>query len=244
MTPAYKLLAAELRRAILAGEFPAHRRLPTEEELAAQHRLSRQTVRQAFAELVSESLVYRVRGRGTFAAPPALRGTYLRSLGSVEDLLAMSSDSELEIMQPFERTTNIDAAARLELASDEVMKATFRRLHEKEPFSVTTAFLPIDLGRRLQATGALPEPGRRTHATVIAAIEQALKLPIAGAYQSVTAVTIPDSMAGAIDCDPGAPALRLDRLYFDRDARKVELSITYANPSRYSYRIELRRGGH
>src|SRR4051794_13115335 len=66
---AYKALAAELREAILAGKFPANHQLPTEAELVASSGLSRQTVRHAFRELESESLVYRIRGRGTFAAP-------------------------------------------------------------------------------------------------------------------------------------------------------------------------------
>src|SRR5581483_139978 len=79
--PAYKQLAAELRDALVGGKYGPGTRLPTEAELVAAHGVSRQTVRQAFSELVTEGLIYRVRGRGTFAIPARPSGAYLRSVG-------------------------------------------------------------------------------------------------------------------------------------------------------------------
>ena len=81
--PAYQQLAADLRQAAVAGRYPPGQRLPTEAELVASTGLSRQTVRRAFQELVSEGVIYRVRGRGTFAVPGD--GRYLRSFGSIDD---------------------------------------------------------------------------------------------------------------------------------------------------------------
>ncbi|MFE4850635.1 winged helix-turn-helix domain-containing protein, partial [Streptomyces sp. NPDC056689] len=60
---AYVRLARELREAILRHDYPEGVRLPTEAELAASHGLSRQTVRRAFQDLVTEGLVHRVPGR-------------------------------------------------------------------------------------------------------------------------------------------------------------------------------------
>lgn len=241
--PAYQTLAAELRAAIVAGEFPPQRRLPTEAELAESRQLSRQTVRQAFAQLVAESLVYRVRGRGTFATALPGRGTsYLRSFGSVEELLALSLDTEMEVVRPFERLANVDAAARLQLDSDEVMETTFRRLHQGEVFYVTQVDLPLWVGRRISSADELSAPGRRSRETIIAMIErEALSAPIAGAQQSITAVKATAEIAALVECGPDDPVLRIDRLYFDRHGQPVELAVTHANPVRYAYRLQLRR---
>jgi len=65
----YMSLAREVRKQILQGRYADGRRLPTEAELSAQYQVSRQTVRRAFHDLVSEGMVYRIPGRGTFAAP-------------------------------------------------------------------------------------------------------------------------------------------------------------------------------
>jgi GntR family transcriptional regulator len=240
---AYQALATELRAAIRSGEFPPHRRLPTEAELAKSHCVSRQTVRQAYAQLVSESLVYRVRGRGTFATQLSRRGAYLRSHGSVDELLALSIDTELEVLQPLERRANVEAAARLELDNNEVMEITFRRLHEGEPFCVTTVDLPLWVGRRISPNRDLFTSGERTSDTIIGLIERERSIPpIAGAQQSITAVAAPEGIAAVIDCAPGEPVLRIDRLYLDREGARVELAVTHANPVRYAYRLELRRG--
>ena len=95
---AYHTLASELRTSILQGKYADGSPLPTEAELASHHHLSRQTVRRASQELVAEDLVYRVAGRGTFAAPADRQ--YLRQFGSIEELMGLSLDTELELIEP------------------------------------------------------------------------------------------------------------------------------------------------
>jgi DNA-binding GntR family transcriptional regulator len=240
-TAAYRALAAELRRAILGGEVPPNHRLPTESELAAERGLSRQTVRQAFRELVAESLVYRIPGRGSFVSPIAAHGTYLRSFGSIDDLLALSVDTQVEVAEPFRMQTDAAAAARLQLPTDQVMTGVVRRLHDGVVFCATTVHLPLELGRRIASVAELAQAGRRSTATVIGLLERVARVPIAGAQQSVVAVAATEDVARLVECDAGSPVLRIDRLYSDRSGRPVELAVSHFHPDRYSYRLEIRR---
>ena len=64
----YSQIAANFRRQILSGELEAGARLPTELELAELHQISRGTVRQAMNLLVTEGLLERVAGKGTFVS--------------------------------------------------------------------------------------------------------------------------------------------------------------------------------
>src|ERR1700755_2572780 len=114
----YRSLASTLREAILGGEYADGRRLPTEAELAESQSLSRQTVRRAMQELVSDGLVYRVPGRGTYPVSQAER--YLRHQGSGEHLMSLSLDTDCEIIQPLQRRVDLAAAGRLRLTSDDV----------------------------------------------------------------------------------------------------------------------------
>lgn len=245
MSPtAYKALASELREAILAGKFPPNQQLPTEAALAAEYQLSRQTVRQAFAELVSESLVFRVRGRGTFAAPATGKGAYFRSFGSIDDLLALSIDTELEFVDPLRLVIDASAAGRLRLASDQVIAGTFCRFHDGNVFCATRAFLPVDLGRVIEQAidkAGLSTPGARSSITLIGLLEREAHVPIVGAQQSVTALPAPPAIADLIECSAGQPVLQIDRIYFDARGRNVELAVTHFNPDRYSYRLDIRR---
>jgi DNA-binding LacI/PurR family transcriptional regulator len=69
--PLYHHIAAYFRDRILTGAIPAGTRLPTEFEIAKEHDVSRGTVRQALHTLVSEGIVERVQGRGTFVRAAA-----------------------------------------------------------------------------------------------------------------------------------------------------------------------------
>ncbi|MGN7453399.1 GntR family transcriptional regulator [Paenibacillus pasadenensis] len=72
--PKYRLLKQQIEGWLRAEKYRADEQLPSENELAAQFGLSRQTVRQTIGELVSEGLLYRVHGKGTFASPSARPG--------------------------------------------------------------------------------------------------------------------------------------------------------------------------
>jgi DNA-binding GntR family transcriptional regulator len=240
-TVAYQALAQELRRELSEGAYAHGRQLPTEAELSAAHGVGRQTVRRALQDLVAEGLVYRVRGRGTFATPSTARGQYLRSFGSIDDLLAVAEDTHLEMVSGFERRADVEVAGRLQQSSDEVYTGVFRRLHGDKPFFLTHVHLPVDIGRGIVDSPRLPRPGQATGITIIALINELLPRPIVGAHQSITACPMPAEHAALIDVEPGSPVLRIDRVFFESDGRPVELATSYSNPSRYSYRVELRR---
>jgi GntR family transcriptional regulator len=237
--PAFRRLENDLRSQIRAQAFPMDTPLPTEAELALRYAVSRQTVRRAFQDLVAENLVFRVPGRGTFVTPSS--GRYLRQLGSVEDLMALSADSQLQVLQPLTAAVDPTAAGRLRLPDDRVATTTFLRVHHGEAFSHTAAFLPPEVRGRLGDVPELSEPGAVSQVTLIGLLDRALERPIQDAEQSITVGTAPADVAEALDLDPGSPLLRIDRMYFDTEGEPVELAISHFHPDRYSYRVRLRR---
>jgi DNA-binding GntR family transcriptional regulator len=238
---AYRLLAADLRQAVTDGRYPPGQRLPTEAELVASTRLSRQTVRRAFQELVSEGLIYRVRGRGTFAVPG--EGKYLRSFGSIDDLMALSLDTELRVVEPLHVLASVAAADALRVPEDSVMAMSFLRLHDGVPFCYTRVHVPLDIGRRLRELPeleALTEPGDRARFTVISLVDQVSDRQIHNAVQNATAVAADPDTARRLGCPAGVPVLRIERLYSDRDLVPLELAVNHFHPDRYSYRLQMR----
>lgn len=236
---AYQVLARQLRASILQGRYADGGRLPTEAELAREYDISRQTVRRAFHDLVAEGMVQRIPGRGTFAA--ARDGQYLRQFGSVEDLMGLSLDTQLEVIRPLRRQVDVTAAGRLRLPSDVVHHMVFRRFHEDEPFCVTDVYLDPAIGARLESLPEVARTGAVSEITVIGLIDTRTRNPISEAEQSITAVAAPDTVAGHLGCAPGAPLLRVDRLYLTTANSPVELAISHFLPEQYSYRVRLRR---
>jgi GntR family transcriptional regulator len=239
--PTYRVLAEELRSGVAGGRFPEGTRLPTEAELSRTYGVSRQTVRRAYQDLVADGVVERVQGRGTFALP---RREYLRSFGSVEDLLALSLDTELQILDPITRRENPHLAALLGLQFDDVIEVQFRRSHQGGAFCVTAVALPPWVGEPLLNHPALTVAGSKSRVTILGLLDNTLSSPISGAKQVATAVACPPEVAPVLECEVGAPVLTVTRTYFDADGRAVEHATNYFNPDRYSYRLQLQRARH
>jgi len=239
---AYRTLATRIRDAIRNGEYADGRQLPTEEQLAASYSVSRQTVRRAMQDLVSEGIIYRVAGRGTY--PVAEQDRYVNHFGSVEELMALSLDTECEVVSPLQRKVDVEAASRLRLPSDEICTVTLVRRHADVPFCYTSVYLPPRIGQLLTGFGELAAAGRRSRVTVIGLIDVRLASMaslVAAAEQSVSAAGAPAFAARHLGCDTGEPLLRIDRVYFDAEDTPVELAVSYFDPEHYSYRVKLRR---
>ena len=233
--PAYQTLRQRLRDEIASGAYRDGARLPTESELVERFGLSRQTVRRAFQDLVSEGAVYRVPGRGTFA-----NERYLRQLGSIEDLMSLSDDTTMEVTSGLRRQVDVEAASRLRLDDDVVFAVSFRRLHSRVPFGVTRVSLPEAVARPV-LDAAETQTGAVSTTTIIGLIEPHLAEPIAEAAQSITVGAADPEVAAAVGCAVGHPMLRVDRLYSDSYGAPVELAVSHFLPEQYTYRVTLRR---
>jgi len=236
--PAHSLITQRLRDDIAAGRYPTGVALPTEVELCERHGVSRQTVRRAFQDLVAEGVVYRIPGKGTFVSDA--QGKYIRSSGSIDELMALADDTDLEVLSPPQRSIDINAAGRLHLDTDELITMQFRRLHHDRPYCLTTAFLPVGSGTRLLDVPEFRAAGVHRNMTVLSVVQRVAGRPIAGADQTITAVAADVDTAALLECDPGLPLLRIDRLYFDQSGEFLELAINHFNPARYTYRFQMR----
>lgn len=235
----YRSLAQDLRTKVLRGEFRDGQRLPTEAELADEHGVSRQTVRRAFQELVTEGLVYRIRGKGTF--PAERDGAYLRQFGSIEDLMGLSEDTRLKITEGLRTHVDVNAAGRLRLASDTVTTLNFVRLYDDVPFCHTKVYLPPDVADLIRHDGEALVEGAISDATIIELVDKRLDAPIVEAMQSITVAEATAEVAEQLGCSESQPLLYIDRLYLDGNQRPIELAISHFLPHLYSYRLRLRR---
>lgn len=237
---AYGAVARDLRAAILRGEYGNDTRLPTEAELAATYKVSRPTVRRAFHDLVTEGLVKRVPGRGTFVARRDRHHLRLQ-FSAVGDLMAVTVETKLEVLSPLRHRVDVDAAGRLGLDSDHVANVVILRRHDDTPMCVTTVHFPLDVAALLSDVSELTVEGAVSEGTIIGLLDARLPDPISEAEQSITAVAAADGLLRVLSCEPGAPLLRTDRLYRTGSGRAVELATSYFVPELYSYRAHLRR---
>ena len=81
--PLHQQLANEIKLAIRSNHYTPGHKLPTEEELCLHFNISRPVVRQAYKQLMSEELIYRHKGKGSFVLKNNIRYTILDSIASL-----------------------------------------------------------------------------------------------------------------------------------------------------------------
>lgn len=84
----YLQLKEDLLKKIKRGDLPAGEKIPSENTLAAQYQLSRQTVRKAIAELTQEGFLYPEHGRGTFVSQWAIHTNTSKNIAVVTTYLS------------------------------------------------------------------------------------------------------------------------------------------------------------
>ena len=155
--------------------------------------------------------------------------------------MALSLDTECQVVSPLQRKVDVETASRLRLPADEIFAVALVRLHADIPFCYTSVSLPPRIGQLLTDVDELSSP-RRSRVTVIGLIDARMNGSITAAEQSISAAGAPPVAARYLGREPGEPLLRIDRLYFDDSDNPVELAVSYFDPEHYSYRVKLRRG--
>jgi GntR family transcriptional regulator len=154
--PAYRHLAAGLRRAIESGEYPEGAVLPKIIDLAAQHGISKQTAREAVAELEQEGLVEVVRRRGTVVRPRPVRRRVTRGRQVYRDALGYYFDPAAQPWVALEPPTVSWAPAPKEIAAvlgvpaEEEVLVRDRIMGDPEtraPMQLATSYLPAAVAR-------------------------------------------------------------------------------------------------
>ncbi|AME28449.1 histidine utilization repressor (plasmid) [Burkholderia sp. PAMC 28687] len=112
--PAYQQLKDYVRKMIDTGQWRLNDMIPTELSLASEFSLSRMTVHRALRELVSENLLTRVRGRGTFVADRRHQATLIE-IHSIADEIRARGDVHRAKVLLVESTQDAAVLQTLEL---------------------------------------------------------------------------------------------------------------------------------
>ena len=235
--PLYHQLEENLRARIHAAEFEPGAVLPTEEQICAEYGVSRITVRRALDALISQGLIVRRRGVGSFVAEPKSGIRSVRLAGSLDEFLAASGTLETRLIALDETTAPAEIAEQLQIEEGAaVVRLEAITQLKGAPIGYLNIYFPLEVGRLLDPADV------ESNVPIIRIMERKLNARVTRAEQVIE----PDRAGAAagrhLDIDPQSPVLRVTRVYYTAFDRPIEVALIRYHPERYRYSIDFHSG--
>lgn len=226
----HQRIAAELATDIRVGRLPRGARLPGEHALASRFDVSRNTVRQALAELGSQGLIATHSGKGSFVTFDDR--TIDDRLGWTTALAEQGVRTVTAVVR-LEVVCERDLADRFGLPSAEFVAVDrVRSIVDGRPISYEQSRIPA-----VNRLRSLPERGLTD--SLYAELHAEGLVPAHG-DEWVDVVRLTSVEAALLDRDPGEQFLRARRLCRAADGTFVEHVQSLLDPDRF--RLHLRFG--
>jgi GntR family transcriptional regulator len=226
-----------LRDRILSGAVGFGAKLPTENELAEFHGVSRVTVRRALGELARERLIERRRSAGTrviYRPSPAPMTADIS--GVLANLADMGRRTAVKLLSFDYVPAEGSVAEALGVGKDQLLQRAVRvRAVDGVPFSYLTTHVPESVSVTFSKQELASRP-------LLELLERA-GVKAEQARQRISAGLATPDVAEALGVRTGSPLIELVRVVYDQAGRGVEHLHALYRPDRYAFEIDLVRSG-
>jgi GntR family transcriptional regulator len=231
--PLYHQLYEILRGRIVSGECRPGDMIPPESELIEQHQVSRTTVRQVLDMLVSEGLIERERGRGTFVAQPSVEQGLVRIVNFTEDMRMRGCEPSSKVLFSGLIPAPQDVADMLRVEQGEEMARLERlRLADGIPMGIEESNLV-----HRYCPGVLN--GDYESHSLRETLEKDHGIRLVRAKQTIRAILASPELADTLGIKPRSALLLVVRISFSQENVPVEFLRIYYRADRYVLYNEL-----
>ncbi len=226
-----------LRERIVGGALAPGARLPSEPELAAEHRVSRVTVRRALDGLEREGLIRRQPGAGTFVTGADGAKTIVADFANMlAHLVEMGRRTRARLLAFSYETPRAAVAQALRLAPGERAQRSVRvRTIDDVPLSHLVTWVPERIGATYSEADLASTP-------LLELLERS-GVRAERASQAIGATLAGPEVAGHLGVETGSALLSITRTVFDEEDRGVEHLQALYRPDRSAFQMELMRIG-
>lgn len=218
----YAYIANELRKQILSGDYVPNQQLPLEKELCEMFEVSKMTMKKALDILVSEGLIIKRRGYGTFVKD--LSQEEIRRLMMSRQFMGTTALYEQGAVRSKVLNFSVDNATqevseKLNISLESFVYNIHRvRLINGKPLAIEQTYMPIDVipGLKLE----------HINASIYDYIESTLNANIQSAHRKITFNKSTDFEAEHLGLEKGDPIALVEQTGYLNTGELFEYSIS------------------
>lgn len=210
--------------------------LPSEREIAEEYDISRMTVRQATNNLVTQGLIYRERGKGSFVSDNKFEQDLSGLTSFNEDMVQQGRKPSSRLMGIEKITDNSLVAAALNIdIKENIYKFKRIRKADNEPIALETVFTPEKLVGSLNYDDI--------SISFYNFLEKKLNLEIEYGIQTIEASLANEEEIKYLNIKEGDPVLLMRRTSFLRDKENtpIEYVKSVYRADKYKFNMGLKR---
>ncbi|MEI9404948.1 histidine utilization repressor [Mesorhizobium argentiipisi] len=199
----HQRILSDIREKILSGAWAPGHRIPFEHELTAHYNCSRMTVNKALSQLAKAGLIERRRRSGSFVRQPQSQAAVLELHDIRIEVEALGLPYRYERLERFKRRSGAEDRALLGLSqSGPVLALEGLHFAGERPFA---------LEQRLINLCAVAAAAEEEFLEIAPGPWLIGRVPWSEAEHRIRAMAADDTVADALDIDPGAPCLVVER---------------------------------
>ncbi len=234
--PLYYQLVGIIKRNITGGILKPGELLPSETEICEAYHVSRTTVRQALAELDTEGLVTRRRGKGTYISVPKLKRRLDNLYSFSNEMKQMGLVPKSRVISFEELKPSLDIYKNMNIKNDKelVFKIVRIRIANEEPLLLESTFIPVSMCPFLDKETLEKGSLYRT------LIEQASLNPVY-AVETYEPIIIKAQEAKILKCRPGICGYFVQRTSYLDTGEVFEFTQSLVRGDRCRFEVELQK---
>jgi GntR family transcriptional regulator len=208
-TPLYSQIETMLLEQIRAGKYPPSTQVPSEIELSEKYEISRMTARKALDHLVSQGLLYRRKGKGTYVAENVMSYGLSTMLSFSRTFQASGHKVKTKVLQQKVVKASLEITEKLRLTEgSEVVFLERLRFVDGKPAAIHSAWLE-------QRQFAALETLDLTTLSLLDAVERVSGFKVIATQDSVQASLADKGSAKLLGIKAGSPVLHVEGVAYN-----------------------------
>lgn len=228
----YEEIAEDISNLILNGKYNPNEQLPLEKEMCEYYGVSRITIKKAVDKLVTQGLIIKRRGSGTFVK--AVDDDDVQELSMAKQFEGFSETNKgksihskiikFEVIHPSE-----EILTKLKITNDDFVYYIIRaRYADEEPYVMEYTYMPIDLISGIKNDILM--------SSIYGYIEKVLNLKIKSAHRTIRAILPNELEQEWLKIESNFPILEVEQIGFLDNGQPFEYSKSHHRSDKIEFK--------